>query len=368
MLRQTAIDIANTNIANLGTDLEKQVKLAAAENEPAWTNAGKEVGLMVWRIEKFQVVAWPKEEYGNFYSGDSYIVLNTYKSKEGDKLLHDVHFWIGQKSTQDEYGTAAYKTVELDDILGGVPVQHRELQNAESALFQSYFPQMEVLDGGIDSGFRHVEPEKAVHRLLQVKGKKNVVVREVPKAASSLNSGDVFILDLGMTIIQWNGSASGGMERVKAAEFCRALDAQRKELPEVYVIDEADNDSHAKTFWAEVDGEKSDVKSAEEGGADSNVKANMRLFKLSDATGEMTFTECSVVAREALDSDDVFIVDVGHDVFVWVGSGASKQERQKAMQYGAEYLAKYGSNKSASLTRIIEGHESTLFKKALPEA
>lgn len=33
-------------------------------------------GVEVWRIEKFKVVLWPKERYGEFYTGDSYIVLN----------------------------------------------------------------------------------------------------------------------------------------------------------------------------------------------------------------------------------------------------------------------------------------------------
>lgn len=38
------------------------------------------------------------------------------------ELLFDVHFWIGQYSSQDEYGTAAYKTVELDTLVSTVHV------------------------------------------------------------------------------------------------------------------------------------------------------------------------------------------------------------------------------------------------------
>lgn len=39
-----------------------------------------------------------KAEYGQFYNGDSYIVLNVYKVE--DALEYDVHFWIGKYSTQ----------------------------------------------------------------------------------------------------------------------------------------------------------------------------------------------------------------------------------------------------------------------------
>lgn len=73
-------DWKDSNLALFGSDVEKNIKKESAQTEPAWANAGSKVGLEIWRIVKFKVKRWPKEEKGSFYSGDSYIILNTYVS------------------------------------------------------------------------------------------------------------------------------------------------------------------------------------------------------------------------------------------------------------------------------------------------
>lgn len=55
----------------------------ATMTSPAFANAGREAGVEVWRIENMEPVAWPKEQYGQFYSGDSYIVLHTIEVGSG---------------------------------------------------------------------------------------------------------------------------------------------------------------------------------------------------------------------------------------------------------------------------------------------
>jgi len=369
-LKQKTYNVADSNIANLGSDLEKNVRQAAAGKEDAWKNAGKKVGLEVWRIEKFQVVSWPKEQYGQFFSGDSYIVLHTYKKKpDSDALAWNVHFWLGKFTTQDEAGTAAYKTVELDDFLNGAPVQYREVQEHESSLFLSYFKDtIRIMDGGVETGFKHVEATKYQQRLLHLKGKKKVRVTQVELSHKSLNSGDVFILDAGLDLYQWNGRKAGPQEKAKGAQLARAIDDERSGKPQVHVIEEGEKSDDATQFWKLLGGEGA-VKSAEEGGsdeeADKQTQATKKLFRLSDASGKMEFSEVSSgsnIKRSQLDTNDVFIFDVGSEVYAWIGLKASKDERKRALGFAQDYLGKYGRPIWLPIVRVMEGGENEVFE------
>lgn len=120
--------------------------------------------------------------------------------------------------------------MELDDLLGDAPIQHREVQGQESDLFVSYFkPALIILSGGVDSGFSAVKPTEYAPRLLKVKGSgKNVRVTQCESTkASEMNHGDVFILDAGMKLFQWNGTGSIPFEKHKGAEIANHLKSDR---------------------------------------------------------------------------------------------------------------------------------------------
>lgn len=197
-----------SNLALIGSDIDKKIREAAADGEDAWKVIGQAPGKKVWRVEKFQMKPWPEDDYGCFYKGDSYIVLNSWTIPGKDKLHHDVFIWIGSESSQDEYGTAAYKMVEADDSIGGIAVQHREVEGKESYKFKILFRNLTYWQGGIESGFNHVEPTEEKPNMFKIKGtEKSMALSQVDLSKSSLNKGDSFVLKASASKVWlWNGT------------------------------------------------------------------------------------------------------------------------------------------------------------------
>lgn len=368
LVKPKKIDWKDTNLALFGSDTEKNVKKSAAMTEKAWKGCGQKVGIKIWRIVKFKVTDWPAEDYGSFYEGDSYIILHTYKKDpNSEELDYDIHFWIGKYSTQDEYGTAAYKTVELDTFLDDKPVQHREVMDNESERFKSYFKAMAKWKGGADTGFRRVEAKSYTPRLLHVFGEKNKVqVKEVKFKKDYLNDEDVFLIDLGLQIYQWNGDRSNKNERFEGGKYANKLRSDRGGKPTVEVLDNAvTSDIPEELMDIFADGGQPGTKRPKDK-TDAGAHYEKVLFRLSDASAQMTFEEVARgknVTKSALNSNDVFILDTGKHCFVWIGKGASEGEKNNGLSRAHNYLMT-SPYPLQPVTVIEEGKEVTEFHSA----
>ena len=81
-------------------------------------------------------------------------------------------------------------------------------------------PFSRTMSGGAESGFRHVKPEEYRPRLLHFHGdKKGVKVTEIRRNRGLLDNTDVYILDLGLKLYQWNGSGCNMQEKIKVIQL-----------------------------------------------------------------------------------------------------------------------------------------------------
>ncbi|KAI1371901.1 putative actin-binding protein Fragmin [Hypoxylon crocopeplum] len=380
-------DWRDSNVENIGTELDHKVKYNSATTEPAWQGLGEAPGLYIWRIENFEVVPWPKDQYGDFHEGDSYIILHSYKvgSKDGEeKLAHDIFFWLGNKTSQDEAGTAAYKTVELDEFLHGVATQHRELQKDPSDYFVALFSRIRILSGGVRSGFTHVETEKELdetHMLLRIfkhpsaRRADSIMVYEVVPTWRSLDENDVFVLERKDKIWVWQGKNCSPMEKAKAAQVVHDMTIAKHVDVEVL----SQTESRSRTVVAMLGGEdvEGSLKAPRPIVSPKSPDAGRRprrLFRLSDASGQLSFDvvkEGDAIGSSDLDGHDVFLLDSGTTIWVWQGLRASKAEKVMWIRVAESYirqLAEGSDDSKAYLTpisKVVEGNESLAFVKAL---
>ena len=254
--------------------------------------------------------------------------------------------------------------VTLDDSLGGAPIQYRETQDNESKLFLSYFKEngIEYLPGGVDSGFTHVERDVYPTRLLQCKGKRTVRCGEVECAASSLNTGDVFILDMGLEIFVYNGAHASRQEKLKGLNFSQKLNDQRGAKGTVLSLDE---DPSNDTFWGVLGGQTEVTNEGEaDEAADVRTESELVLYRITDESGEVEVRKeaAGSLKKDMLDTNDCFIVDNGTTIYAWTGKGCTATEKRSAMTHASEFVSSQGRPAFTQVVRVVETGEPAEFK------
>ncbi|XP_072910245.1 scinderin [Hemitrygon akajei] len=303
----------------------------------------------IWRVESNGRIPIEPETFGQFYGGDCYIILYTYKSGQ------IIYTWQGSSATLDELTMSAFLTVNLDRSLGGRAVQVRVVQGKEPSHLLSLFKDKPLIiykNGTSRKGGQTPAPPR---RLFQVRKNLATITRvvEVDFDAGSLNSNDVFVLKLPEAAYLWVGKGAGSDEEKGAQYFTTVLQCKATRITEGKEPD---------AFWKSLGGKKEYQTSALL--QDSADDFQPRLFACSNKTGCFNIEEVpGEYTQDDLAEDDVMLLDVWDQIFVWIGKDANEVEKKESVKSAKQYIDSdpSGRDKGTSIIVVKQGYEPPTF-------
>lgn len=177
--------------------------------------------------------------------------------------------------------------------------------------------------------------------LIQVKGRRHVQTRLVEPRASSLNSGDCFLLITPHHCFIWIGEFANVIEKAKAAELATFIQTKHDlgcRASYVQTIEEGAN-THtyaAKEFWKILGGQASYQAAGtpeEDEFYESAVVETNCIYRLMDDKLVPEDDYWGRVPRcSMLNSKEVLVFDFGSEVYVWHGKEVTLAQRKVAFQ------------------------------------
>jgi hypothetical protein len=179
--------------------------------------------------------------------------------------------------------------------------------------------------------------------------------------ASNLNSGDAFVLVVPNTVYVWFGEGCSDGERETAQGIAELLEEDYNGTGgrSIKVINEGDED---ETFWSYLGGQ-SDYPKESFGGV---IPQDPRLFQCSTITGSFRVDEIHHYSQQDLIDEDVMLLDTYSQVFLWIGSSATEEEKSKSLTFAQDYInaasTTDGRSKNTAIVKVYSNQEPSFFK------
>lgn len=256
----------------------------------------------------------------------------------------------------EELTASAFLTVELDRSLGGNAVQVRVCQGKEPPHLLCLFHSKPLIVYRSGTSRLGIHPPAPSTRLFQIRRNLGPITRiaEVLASAASLNSNDAFLLKTGDdSAYLWMGKGASEEEK-KGAEYMSAV----LHCVSKVIVEGCEPDD----FWASLGGKK-EYQTSER--LESEIMTHpVRLFGCSNKTGRFIIEEVhGEFTQEDLAEDDVMLLDVWDQVFVWIGKDANQVEKTESVRCAKQYIESdpAGRDKETPVVMVKQGHEPPTF-------
>lgn len=317
-----------------------------------------ESSLKIFRIEGYEKENFPESYYGQFWSGDCFLILFTFMVQNTEKKT--IFFWQGRDSSvviqkytnldilffeltifKNEKGTSAFLTKEMNDEIQNEGLQIRVVQNQEPVEFLQLFGNYYI----VHQGKFNQHSSKSI-QFFNISGTNPAECRAIELQCSkeNLNTRHCFlILNKSLSkIFIWKGKLCNNLEQKYAEKVSQVLN-EKVGFEEVIV----EEGKETVEFWKEnqMDENQAYFDSKE-------TRPECRLFNFNIGTGTVKAEPIFVVRQDNFDPRAVMMLDAVYEVFLWIGDKSSPSEQRIAFETALRYVKNSPRHPHSSTTPI----------------
>lgn len=196
-------------------------------------------------------------------------------------------------------------------------------------------------------------------RLIRISGKgKGITMSNVPVCGESLCNNEVFILDMGPIVYQWDGETAGIFLKNKANWYLKMLKDERQGKFKLTILQHDDNDD---AFYEALGGKPDSIREIDDSIGWSPIlyrvtatkKGNLHFKEVASGVGQVLPTH--------LKTRGVFLYDLGFEISLWEGKQAFKGLRELAIEKAGDLFKKEYNKGDVLVTRVKEGGLNPVF-------
>ena len=205
-------------------------------------------------------------------------------------------------------------------------------------------------------------------------------VSGVPPEASSLSEIDCFILEIpvrntetkceSQLVVQWSGRSAPARTKLKAIDVAKSIQSDQRVATKIGQLDAVElvvvkQGAEPELFWDALGGRAAvpaaNARYAHEAPQSGFARRRLSRLQATDASGEGASTPVGsrLLDRSMLLADGTFLLDLGEEVYVWVGRRVPAEERRKGLAIGMRWCTKEGRPAWTRVAKVDEGAEVT---------
>jgi hypothetical protein len=370
----TKLENMQEELKDIVSSLNEKETSEVPDYESIFEDAGNETGLQVWHLEKLEPVEVSSSNFGNFNSGDCYLILYAHEAQDIESRPKSLHLWFGKNASSLKRCICCnlgdyFKTL-MENVTTYIEHQEFETQN-----FVNYFGnKIKYIDFGTDENIlkkkkergkqtkliKIVCVEKEVEVKLGTKVKKHLerklVGKRVAPGLDLLKTEDVLILLTANEMFIWSGKKSSSAQKIKAEDLLVGIKHEEKRGgQETYFIQESQEPEEFKKHLKKLT--KEQLEYYEKDSDDALLYA----VKFDDETENISFTleETRPLTRELLDPKAAWVMSTKYETYSYYGYNSLEIERKHADAFAVKLSELTG----APFYRVWEKFEPVLFRE-----